>query len=173
MFDVCPVHVDESPYPNEQAEDYVKRLAITKTDLAARRLPLGGRAIVIGADTTVFVDGQILGKPADPDDARRMLSMLSGKEHTVYTGLAVLRLPDGSRVTHVENTSVSFLPLSAETIDEYVAAGEPFDKAGAYGIQGVGGRFVSRIEGCYFSVMGLPLSHTWLAVRSLGWTEGE
>jgi septum formation protein len=173
-FEVCAVHADESRRPNEQVEDYVSRLATTKADRAALHLTRNGQsAIVIGADTVVFAKGQILGKPTDGDDARRMLKILSGKEHLVYTGLSVLNMSAGTRVIHVEKTGVHFLTLSPRTIDHYIATGEPFDKAGAYGIQGIGGRFISRIEGCYFNVMGLPLSQTWTAIRSLGWKEGK
>ena len=117
-----------------------------------------GRAVVIGADTVVVADGHILGKPTDADDARRMLRLLSGREHDVLTGLSFLTMPAGAETLHVESTRVSFLPLSDEDIEDYVLTGEPFDKAGAYGIQGIGGRFISRIEGCYFNVMGLPIS---------------
>ncbi len=109
----------------------------------------------------MVVDGQILGKPMDADDARRMLRLLSGREHDVITGLSFASVPEREEATLVESTRVSFLPLSAQDIEEYLLTGEPFDKAGAYGIQGIGGRFIRRIEGCYFNVMGLPLSRVW------------
>jgi septum formation protein len=158
-FEVQPAHVDETPLQDEPAEAYVQRMATTKARAAAKSLRTNAeRAVVIGADTVVVADGHILGKPADADDARRMLRLLSGREHDVLTGLSLLTLPEGVETRHVESTRVSFLPLSDEDIEDYVLTGEPFDKAGAYGIQGIGGRFISRIEGCYFNVMGLPIS---------------
>jgi septum formation protein len=151
--------VDETPLPAETAEAYVQRVATAKAAAAATSLEANAsRAVVIGADTVVVVDGRILGKPADAADARRMLKLLSGRDHDVLTGLSFLTMPTGAETVHVESTRVSFLPLSDEGIEDYLLTGEPFDKAGAYGIQGIGGRFISRIEGCYFNVMGLPIS---------------
>jgi septum formation protein len=165
-FEVQPAHVDETPLPDERADDYVRRLADTKARTTAqyvgRSINRGtDRTVVIGADTVVVVDGQILGKPADADDARGMLRLLSGREHDVLTGLSFVSIPEREEATLVESTRVSFLPLSAQDIEDYLLTGEPFDKAGAYGIQGIGGRFIRRIEGCYFNVMGLPLSRVW------------
>jgi septum formation protein len=114
--------------------------------------------IVIGADTVVLAGGKILGKPLDVKDARRMLRTLSGKTHRVLTGLSVLSLPDGAERHHVETTRVRFRKMSNAEIDDYIATGEPFGKAGAYAIQGIGGRYVTQIEGCYFNVVGLPLA---------------
>ena len=169
-FDVLPVSADETLYPNEAVEDYVRRIATMKADLAAERLSSNVEpAILIAADTVMFARGQILTKPADPDDARRMLSILSGQRHSLYSGLSLVRLPDKSRVTHVEKTIVDFAPLSPAIIENYIATGKSFDKAGAYAIHGLGGKFASRIEGCYFNVMGLPLYRVWLGLRSLGW----
>ena len=105
----------------------------------------------------VLANGKILGKPSDVKDARRMLRMLSGKTHRVLTGVAVLSLPDGAERHHVETTHVRFQKMSNTEIDDYIATGEPFGKAGAYAIQGVGGRYITQIEGCYFNVVGLPL----------------
>jgi len=168
-FDVVPADVDETLLPNERAEDYVRRLAEEKGRIAMEGL---GRdtppAILIGADTTVVAGGQILGKPTEEEDARRMLRLLSGRTHNVLTGLSVLRSPDGGSASCVETTLVTFADLSEREIESYVASGEPFDKAGAYGIQGIGGRYVTRIEGCYFNVMGLPLSRLWSMLRGLG-----
>jgi septum formation protein len=174
-FEVQPAHVDETPLPDERADDYVRRLADTKARTAAqyvdRNVNRGTeRAVVIGADTVVVIDGQILGKPADADDARRMLRLLSGRDHDVLTGLSFVSVPERDEATLVESTRVSFLPLSAQDIEDYLLTGEPFDKAGAYGIQGIGGRFIRRIEGCYFNVMGLPISRVWSII---GRTEGE
>lgn len=128
-----------------------------------------GRAgtVVIGADTVVVAQGKILGKPQDVREARRMLRLLSGKTHEVLTGVSMVALPDERALSHVESTRVHFLKLSGREIDEYIATGEPFDKAGAYGIQGVAGRFIDRIDGCYFNVMGLPISRVWLMLRRL------
>lgn len=161
-FDIQPAHVDETRFADERAEDYVRRLADAKASGAAQIADCSrDSAIVIGADTVVIGEGQILGKPADADDARRMLRLLSGRDHDVLTGLSFLSIPGGAKTVHVESTRVSFLPLSDADIEDYLRTGEPFDKAGAYGIQGIGGRFIRRIEGCYFNVMGLPLSRVW------------
>jgi septum formation protein len=158
-FDVRPADVDETLLPGESAEAYVQRVAASKARVAAKSLDANsGRAVVIGADTVVVADGRILGKPTDTDDARRMLRLLSGRQHDVLTGLSLFTVPKGVETVHVESTRVSFLPLSDEDIEDYLLTGEPFDKAGAYGIQRFGGRFISRVEGCYFNVMGLPIS---------------
>lgn len=172
VFDVLPTHADETRRPSEAAEDYVRRIAEAKAQ-AARELvaATGELAIVIAADTVVLAEGQILTKPQDAADARRMLRMLSGKSHELLTGLATLRLPDGAKTLHIESTRVELLPISDDEIENYLRTGESFDKAGAYGIQGVAGRFVARIEGCYFNVMGLPLSRVWRAIRALGWED--
>ena len=160
-FEVQPAHVDETLLPGEPAEAYVRRVATAKAAAAAKSLEANAsRAVVIGADTVVVVDGRILGKPADAGHARRMLRLLSGRDHDVLTGLSFLTMPAGAETVHVESTRVSFLPLSDEDIEDYLLTGEPFDKAGAYGIQGIGGRFISRVQGCYFNVMGLPIART-------------
>lgn len=114
-------------------------------------------ALIIGADTVVYLDGVFLGKPVDSADARRMLSMLSGKTHRVYTGVAVIETRNGSIVSGVEETKVSFRQLSPEEIDDYVASDESFDKAGAYGIQGMASIFVDAVDGSWSNVVGLPL----------------
>ena len=165
-FDVYPAHVDESRLPQEHEEDHDSRLDSAKPLLIARRIVgTNAGAIVIGADTVVLSNEEILGKPKDADDARRMLRLLSGTAHDVLTGLSMIRVPDGPEYNHVETTNVQFLKLSKSDIDEYIATGESFDKAGAYGIQGIGGRFIWKIEGCYFNVMGLPLSRLWLTLN--------
>lgn len=167
-FDIQPAHVDETRFTGERAEDYVKRLADSKARFVAQYADRSGApAIVIGADTVVVAEGQILGKPADAEDARRMLRLLSGRDHDVLTGLSFHSVPASSEVAQVESTRVSFLALSNEDIENYIRTGEPFDKAGAYGIQGIGGRFIWRIEGCYFNVMGLPLSRVWSIVTRM------
>lgn len=172
VFDVSPTHTDETRQPDEAAEDYVRRIAQAKAHAVREQLRATGEpAIVIAADTVVLAEGQILNKPQDAADARRMLRMMSGKSHQILTGLAVLRLPDGPAAVHIERTRVELLPISDDQIESYLGTGESFDKAGAYGIQGVAGRFVAKIDGCYFNVMGLPLSRVWRAIRALGWEE--
>ena len=168
-FVVLSSAVDETPYENESPHDLVARLASAKAELAAARAI--GPAIVIGADTVISLDGHVLGKPRSSDDARHMLEKLSGRTHSVVTGVALIRLPDSEHRTFVESTLVHFAALSAEQITRYLATGEPHDKAGAYAIQGHAGRFIPRIEGCYFNVVGLPLSRLYHALIDLGWSE--
>jgi len=168
-FEVVPAHADESPRPGEAATDYVRRLAEEKARTVARQLAkdtVDDSRFIIGADTVVVIDGEILGKPSAAANAREMLRRLSGKTHDVYSGLAVLQ-GNGTAHTAVEKTRVTFEPLSEEEIESYIASGEPFDKAGAYAIQGRGGKFISRIEGCYFNVMGLPLARLYAMLRGL------
>ena len=152
IFTVRAAEVDETPLPNEKPEEYVQRLAEAKA-LAAPRAP---GETVLGADTTVVIDGEMLGKPADDDDARRMLRMLAGRRHEVLTGICLKR--DTRLVHDWAATAVWFAPLSHREIDDYVASGEPMDKAGAYAIQGLASKFITRIEGCYFNVVGLPVA---------------
>ena len=147
--------VEEVRAPSEDPRDYVMRLAHEKADAAWE----DAREIVLGADTTVVIGGRVLEKPADTDDARSMLAALSGREHTVITGIC-LRHPAGTIVEH-EETRVHFTELSAREIDAYVASGEPMGKAGAYAIQGLASKFVERIDGCYFNVMGLPVARVY------------
>ena len=168
-FTVLSSAVDETPYPDESPQDLVQRLADTKADLAAARAV--GPAILIAADTEVVLDGHIFGKPRSSDDARRMLTKLSGRTHGVLTGVCLIRLPDAERMSFVETTLVTFASLSDEEITRYLATGEPHDKAGAYAIQGYAARYIPRIEGCYFNVVGLPLSRLQQALTGLGWTE--
>jgi nucleoside triphosphate pyrophosphatase len=157
---VRPADADESVQPGELPAPHAERLARTKAATIAQLEP---DAVTIGSDTIVVVDGDILGKPRDVDDARRMLRRLSGREHTVLTAVAVAR---GARlVSGVEEVQVTFRPLADTEIDAYIATGEPMDKAGAYGIQGYGATIVSRIDGDYFAVMGLALGRM---VRLLG-----
>jgi septum formation protein len=170
-FTVLSSAVDETPYSNENPYELVQRLALAKAELVAARAV--GPAIVIAADTVVILDGHILGKPRSTDDARHMLEQLSGRTHSVLTGVALIRLPDAERRQFVESTLVHFAPLSAEEISRYLATDEPHDKAGAYGIQGRAGRYIPRIEGCYFNVVGLPLSRLLISLHDLGWSEEE
>jgi septum formation protein len=168
-FTVFSSAVDETPYPGESAHDLVQRLAFAKAELVAARAV--GPAIVIGADTEVTLDGHIFGKPRSSDDARHMLEKLSGRTHSVFTGVALIRLPDAERRTFVETTHVHFTKLDNEEITRYLSTGEPHDKAGAYAIQGRAGRFIPRIEGCYFNVVGLPLARLQQSLYELGWSE--
>ncbi|MGA2898654.1 MAG: Maf family protein [Candidatus Acidiferrales bacterium] len=170
QFEIRKTDVDESRIVGELPGDYVRRLALAKALSAATeyRDPLD-ETLILGADTVVVVDADILGKPASQDDARSMLRRLSGRIHEVHTGLALLRKPGAEQRVVEEITRVHFAPLTDREIEDYIATGEPFDKAGAYGIQGIGGRYVTRIEGCYFNVMGLPLARLWSLLRELGW----
>jgi septum formation protein len=161
--------IDETPFPGESAHDLVQRLAFAKAELVAARAV--APAIVIGADTEVTLEGHIFGKPRSTDDARRMLEKLSGRTHAVVTGVALIRLPDAERLTFVDSTLVHFASLTEEDITRYLATGEPHDKAGGYAIQGHAGRFIPRIEGCYFNVVGLPLARLQHALTELGWSE--
>ena len=168
-FIVMSSAVDETPIPNESAPDLVQRLADAKAELVAARAV--GPAIVIAADTVVTIDAHILGKPRTTDDARTMLSKLSGRTHSVVTGVTLIRLPDAERRRFVETTHVHFTALSDEELNRYLATDEPDDKAGSYAIQGRAGRYIPRIEGCYFNVVGLPLSRLCHELAELGWSE--
>ena len=165
-FSVMPAHVDERPHAAEPPEAYVARLARTKAEHLARQFP---SAWVLGADTVVVLDQLILGKPADAAAAHAMLSSLSGREHTVMTGVAVVRLDMGNTEGDVVSTRVRFHDLLPTDIEAYIATGEPFDKAGAYAVQGRGGQFVATLEGCYNNVVGLPLERAMALLRSAGY----
>jgi septum formation protein len=149
---VDPVDVDERPLPGEAPDAYVERVACLKAEAGAVRH--SGR-VVLGADTTVVVDGDVLGKPRDAAEAVTMLRRLAGRDHDVMTGVAVAS--DGRIESFVERTRVTMAPLSPADIDAYVASGEPFDKAGAYAIQGGAARFIAGFQGSYTNVVGLPL----------------
>jgi septum formation protein len=168
-FSVLSSAIDETPYAGENPQDLVQRLAVAKAELVAARAV--GPAIIIAADTEVTLDGHIFGKPRSSDDARRMLEKLSGHTHSVLTGVALIRLPDAERITFVETTLVHFAKLSEDEITRYLATGEPHDKAGGYAIQGRAGRYIPRIEGCYFNVVGLPLARLQHALTELDWSE--
>lgn len=163
-FTVRPVDIDESPHEGESPCDYVIRLARSKAQAAAQPGEL-----VLAADTIVVEGGELLGKPRDPDDARRMLGRLSGKEHEVSTGVALCDLGRALQLAVVETTLVRFAKLSVEEIDWYVGTGEPMDKAGAYGIQGLGSLFVESVSGNYSSVVGLPVATTYRLLRRAGY----
>ena len=164
-FEVHPAHIPENPLPNEDPIAYVTRLArqkaeavfneITKTSARDKRVSVPTQ-VVLGADTTVTLDSQILGKPENEADAARMLRLLSGRTHLVITGVAVVTAARTEVAAEV--TAVRFLTLSEQDIAAYIATGEPMDKAGAYAIQGLAARWIPRIEGDYFNVVGLPIS---------------
>lgn len=168
-FTVLSSAIDETPFPDETPQEHVQRLASAKGELVAARAV--GPAIVIAADTVVTLAGRILGKPRSTDDARHMLEQLSGRTHTVLTGVVLIRLPDGQRHYFLESTLVHFATLRDTDITQYLATDEPYDKAGAYAIQGRAGRYIPRVEGCYFNVVGLPLARLMQALRELGWSE--
>jgi septum formation protein len=157
-FDVMAADVDEAMVAEESPDDYVRRMAVTKADAVKPRA--GGRP-VLAADTIVVVDHHVLGKPVDADDAKRMLSLLSGREHIVMTAVHLQQ-------TRVESTVVEFAPLKQAEIDWYVATGEPMDKAGAYAIQGLASRFVTRIDGSYSNVVGLPVAAVYQLCTNAG-----
>jgi len=152
-FEVMAADIDESERAGEEAAAYVLRLAEEKAQVVAARVP---DAVVLGADTTVVIDGEIMQKPVDAADAERMLRKLSGRTHQVHTGLAVVR--GGVTTSRVETTDVVFRVIGDAELEHYVASGHATDKAGAYGIQGYAARWIPRIEGDYFNVVGLPLS---------------
>lgn len=171
LFDVLPANVDESARPGEAAAAYVLRVA---RDKAAAVLVHAGDKTVIAADTAVVVDDQILGKPADEADAARMLRLLSGRRHDVLTAVVMERAGQPTR-THVERTTVEFEALNEAEVAAYIASGEPMDKAGGYGVQGLASRFVRHIEGSYTSVVGLPVARVYAMLEPCefaGWPVG-
>ena len=156
--------IDETPLHNEPAQDYVVRLALVKARAVHRQQGDTG-ALVLGADTAVVVDGQILGKPADAAAARSMLRLLSGRRHSVFSAIALV---GAHEAVEVNESHVWFRPLSDAEIAAYWRSGEPADKAGGYGIQGLGAIFIERLEGSYSGVMGLPLYETARLLRAFG-----
>jgi MAF protein len=168
MFGVDISDVDETRLDKEAAGDYVRRLAEAK---ARAVLPRAREEhVIIGSDTSVVIDGDVLGKPADEAEARRMLTRLRGRSHQVYTGIAVLRVSDGTLWTEVVITEVPMRAYSDAEIDLYIESGDPLDKAGAYGIQNPQFQPVASMDGCYASVMGLPLCHLSRLLRQAGVT---
>ena len=155
-FDVTPSTMPEEPIPGEPPEAFVRRLATAKALQVAASAPPG--SLVLGADTAVVVDAEILGKPTDAEDAARMLRLLSGRSHRVLTGVCVVEAPRRLHAVEHSSTEVWFRALDNAEIADYVASGEPQDKAGAYAIQGLASRFVTRLDGSYSNVVGLPVS---------------
>lgn len=167
-FRVHPAHIPEDPLPGEAPATYVARLAREKAEAVFAELAASepaGSLTVLGADTTVTLDNHILGKPEDKADAARILALLSGRTHFVLTGIALVTAH--RRIVQTESTAVRFSPLSPAEIDAYIATGEPMDKAGAYAIQGRAARWIPRVEGCYFNVVGLPLAALQGALQRL------
>ena len=163
-FDVVAPDIDEHRHPNEEPFDYVVRIARSKAESA-----VAGDAVVVAADTVVVSDGQLLGKPGHPEEAKTMLRRLSGVTHEVLTGVAVARLTDIVQVlTAVESILVKFLPMTDDEIADYVATGEPMDKAGAYALGGLGAIYVEAVHGSPSGVIGLPMHTTARLLRSLG-----
>ncbi|MCP5110380.1 MAG: septum formation inhibitor Maf [bacterium] len=160
-FTMRAANVPERRLAGESADDYVRRLALEK----ARAVAQPGE-VVLAADTVVVLDEHVLEKPRDAADARRMLGMLAGREHRVITGISILH--PGGEIADSEQTSVYFTPLSDTQIADYVATGEPMDKAGAYAIQGLASKFIHRVEGCYFNVVGLPVAKVYGYMCELG-----
>jgi septum formation protein len=182
---IVPAEVDETPRRGESPRRYVRRLAKEKARQVARRLRAEAPALILGADTVVVLDGEMLGKPIDRDDGRRMLRLLSGRRHEVLTGFAVLHASGppaaagekASRRAHVASgvvsTRVEFKALDDVEIDAYLDTGEPFDKAGGYAIQGAGAFMVRRIRGSHANVIGLPVCEVVEALRAAGAMSGR
>jgi septum formation protein len=172
-FEAVQARVSERRKRGETARIMTRRLAQAKARAVVKKLGNEpGEAIVIGADTIVEVNGELLGKPQSPRAAREMLAKLAGRTHRVVTSVAATRLPDRAQVIATESTRVRFARIDAHEIAEYVMTGEPLDKAGAYGVQGIGGRFIEKIDGCYFNVVGLPLARLYRMIIELGWQPG-
>jgi septum formation protein len=159
QFELLSVPVDEAPLPGESAETLARRLAAAKAQAAfaaaQNRFP-GQKLAVLGADTVVAVDDHVLGKPVDAADAARMLRLLSGRTHQVITGVSIAT--EVGQQTAAQTTQVTFFSLSEQEIADYIATGEPMDKAGAYAIQGIAAKWVPHVKGCYFNVVGLPIA---------------
>jgi septum formation protein len=163
-FTIRAADVDETPRDGEPPYDYVGRLAAEKAEAQAHP-----GEIVLAADTTVVLDGEILGKPQDPDEARWMLARIAGREHTVLTGVALAEPGRGRRASGVETSRVRIAPLDAGWIAWYVSTGEPLDKAGSYAVQGLGALFVEEVHGNYTNVVGLPLPLVDRLFREVGY----
>jgi septum formation protein len=154
-FTVEHPDVPEDALDGETPDEHVMRLALAKASEVAARLD---RGTVLGADTVVLLDGEILGKPAGAEDARRMLRTTRGRWHEVFTGVGLVRCSDGAKVSGYERTRVLMRDLTDEEVDDYVAGGEPLDKAGSYGIQECGAAVVDRVDGCFYNVVGLHVA---------------
>jgi len=163
-FELAVPEIREDLVPGAKPSSLVVELALAKALSLIGKFP---NAAILGADTVVVLDGKILGKPRDRSDARAMLRTLSGRTHTVYTGLALVDVPTGLRETCCEKSLVTMKKINNEEIDRYLATGEPMDKAGSYGIQGFGAVFIKHIDGCFFNVMGLPVGRLYDMLKDL------
>ena len=166
-FELLPSQVEERPHPDEAPADYIIRIARAKVIAVARQREAG---LVIGADTVVVLDGHLIGKPEDEADARRLLRRLAGRWHAVMTGVALIDLETRREVADYDKTLVKFAQLTDTEIEWYANTGEPMDKAGAYGIQGLGGLFIDEIAGNYYNVVGLPIPLVYRLARRLGYS---
>lgn len=159
QFSIVVSEADESTVSRDIPVNlYVQELALLKASATAKTMLRNKKALIIAADTIVTLDGEILGKPDGEDGAKKMLSSLSGRTHEVYTGYCVMRISDGKTVCNSVKTEVKFKTLTEQKIRSYIESGEPMDKAGAYGIQGLGSMLIEKINGDYFNVVGLPVS---------------
>lgn len=164
-FEVVVVDIDESGFENEPPPDMVKRLAFEKLSAAKEKIKKG---IIIAADTIVVIDKKILVKPVDEKDAERILKILSGRTHSVFTGFSVFNTENNRHINDYEETYVTFVEMSDDDIIDYIKSGSPLDKAGAYGIQDdFGAVFIKKIDGCYYNVVGLPLSKLYMALKRI------
>jgi septum formation protein len=161
-FVVRSADIPEERRPNESPVDYVRRLAEEK----ACAVTIAASEVVLGADTIVLVDGEVLEKPRDVRDAMRMLGLLSGREHEVITGICLRS--ETRKIVDIASTRVHFVPLTREEIEAYAASGEPMDKAGGYAIQGLAAKFVDRVEGSYSNVVGLPVALVFGRLKEIG-----
>lgn len=165
-FEAIAANIDETRMESEDAVSYVKRLAQTKAETIAKRISYGG--VVLGADTVVVVDEEVLGQPQNDEEARCMLRLLNGKWHEVVTGVALVRQGNSARVVvDHQVTRVRFCEMSGDEIDWYVSTGEPNDKAGAYAIQGSGAIFIEEVIGDYFNIVGLPIRLVYKLLRTI------
>jgi septum formation protein len=165
-FDVISSDLEESYFNNEGPRHLVKRLSKDKVFEVAKNLSEKRETLIIGADTIVLFNGEILGQPKEYKDAKRMLSLLQGKKHRVFTGISVLK--EGSEiVSDFSKSVVEFYPMSEEEIDWYISTKEPFDKAGSYGVQGIGAFFIKKINGSYHNVMGFPIDLFYKLIKRL------
>ena len=172
-FEVRPAHIPEERGPGEQPASFARRLARDKALAVARELPADASRLVLGADTIVVTDSQVLGKPRDPDHAVELLRQLVGRDHRVITAVAVVAPGGGPVQDAVVESTVRMRDATVDELRAYVATGESLDKAGAYALQGEGRRFVERVTGSETNVIGLPVEETLGLLRSAGWVDGS
>ncbi len=165
-FEVVPQKVDEAYRAEEGPEEYVQRLALEKAQAVMEQ---GYNGLILGADTVVVLDGKVIGKPRDKDDAFSMIKRLAGRIHMVYTGVALYEPKQDIEIVDCAQTMVKMSALKNHEAENYIKTREPLDKAGAYGIQGIGGSLIEEVKGCYFNVVGLPLSLLRRMLNGLGY----